>query len=61
MSSDPFDPTTDLTIRQQEVLNLIMKGLTSEDIAKKLELSQNTVKVHTKVIFEKIGRAAPER
>ena len=44
-----------LSEREIEVLQLIAKGLTNQEIANKLYLSLNTVKVHTRNIYGKLG------
>jgi len=44
-----------LTPRELEVLQLICDGLSSRDIAKKLELSPNTVAVHRANIMNALG------
>ena len=44
-----------LSIREIEVLGLIMQGLTNNDIAEKLFISYETVKSHRKHILEKTG------
>ena len=41
--------------RELEVLQLIAEGLTNQEIASKLFLSLNTVKVHTRNIYGKLG------
>ncbi len=41
--------------RELEVLQLIAEGLTNQEIASKLFLSLNTVKVHTRNIYSKLG------
>ena len=43
-----------LTQREKEVLGLIGKGMSNKDIAKKLFLSEKTVKNHLNNIFKKI-------
>ncbi len=43
-----------LTERETEVLGLIGKGMTNKEIAKKLFLSEKTVKNHLNNIFKKI-------
>jgi LuxR family maltose regulon positive regulatory protein len=44
-----------LSERELEVLQLIAEGLTNQEIAGKLFLSLNTVKVHTRNIYGKLG------
>jgi DNA-binding CsgD family transcriptional regulator len=44
-----------LSIREIEVLGLIMQGLTNNEIAEKLFISYETVKSHRKHILEKTG------
>jgi LuxR family maltose regulon positive regulatory protein len=44
-----------LSEREIEVLALIAQGLTNQEIGKRLYLSLNTVKVHTRNIYSKLG------
>lgn len=44
-----------LTPREQEVLELIASGLNNKLIARKLDLSEGTVKVHVKHLLKKLG------
>jgi LuxR family maltose regulon positive regulatory protein len=44
-----------LSKREIEVLQLIAEGLTNQEIASRLYLSLNTVKVHTRNIYGKLG------
>lgn len=41
-----------LTVRQQEVLNLLASGLRSKDIAFKLDLSVRTVEAHRQILMQ---------
>jgi LuxR family maltose regulon positive regulatory protein len=50
--SDFIEP---LSERELEVLQLIADGLTNQEIASRLFLSLNTVKVHTRNIYGKLG------
>lgn len=45
----------DLTVREVEVLNQIAGGNRNRDIAEKLFITEETVKVHIKHIMEKLG------
>jgi two-component system NarL family response regulator len=47
-------PAPRLTDREMEVLRLVAKGLNNRDIAKKLFISENTVKNHIRNILEKL-------
>jgi DNA-binding CsgD family transcriptional regulator len=44
-----------LSIREIEVLGLVMQGLTNHEIGEKLFISYETVKSHRKNILEKTG------
>lgn len=44
-----------LTGRQMEVLKLIADGFSNKEIARKLDLSENTVKIHVSGIFRALG------
>jgi len=46
---------TNLTAREVEVLNLIADGLLNKEIAKKLYISEKTVKNHVSSIFRKLN------
>jgi len=48
------DPEQRLTKREQEVLALLAKGLTRDEIAAKLFVSSETVKMHTKNLYKKL-------
>ncbi|NJM07447.1 response regulator transcription factor [Candidatus Gracilibacteria bacterium] len=44
-----------LTAREREVLRLIAEGLSNQELAARLHLSPQTVKVHTRNIYSKLG------
>ncbi len=44
-----------LTEREREVLALLAEGLTNKEIARRLTITQNTVKRHLKSLFAKLG------
>lgn len=62
MSSEPAtsvqgDLSTILTGRELEVVGLVAEGLTNKEIARKLEISPATVKVHVERLIAKLGVA----
>ncbi len=44
-----------LTAREMQVITLIVAGYTNRDLARKLKISQNTVKHHLTNVFDKLG------
>ena len=48
-------PNTDLTDREQEVLELVATGRSNKAIARRLGISEKTVKAHLTKIFQRIG------
>ena len=44
-----------LTQREKEISKLILRGLTNKEIAMELDISPNTIKIHTKHIYEKLN------
>jgi DNA-binding NarL/FixJ family response regulator len=44
-----------LTPRQQEILALVARGLSTPDVAKELEITPGTVKTHLTSIYKAIG------
>jgi DNA-binding NarL/FixJ family response regulator len=52
-----FTPRTDLTEREVEVLKLVARGLSNREVAGAIGRTDETVKVHLKNIFAKLGVA----
>ena len=52
---DTNDRLADLTEREREVLLLIARGLSNQELAERLFIADNTVKTHVKRIFTKLG------
>jgi two-component system nitrate/nitrite response regulator NarL len=48
-------PRSELTSREQQVLELVEQGLKNKEIAQELGIRPGTVKIHLKHIFEKTG------
>ncbi len=47
-----------LTRREQEILTLVARGATNKEIAHRLRISEQTVKVHLRNIFQKLDAAS---
>jgi DNA-binding NarL/FixJ family response regulator len=54
-SLDPPTLTEALTPREEEVLQLLAEGLPNKTIARRLEISEHTVKFHVAAIMGKVG------
>lgn len=44
-----------LTVRERETVQLLMRGLTSKEIAQAMNISPNTVKSFLKLVMAKVG------
>ena len=55
MKDDP--PVPELSARQQELLDSLVRGMTNSDIAGQLGISMRTVKDHFSALFAKLGVA----
>jgi len=53
-SGTPVDPVDRLTQRQREILQLVAEGLTTKEIATRLDLSVKTVESHRSNIMERL-------
>jgi two-component system NarL family response regulator len=52
-----FTPRSDLTEREIEVLGLVAQGLSNKEVARTIGRTDETVKIHLKNIFAKMGVA----
>jgi DNA-binding NarL/FixJ family response regulator len=60
MSASPSRTTDNaanekLTLRQREVLNELLKGMASKEIARTLDIAEGTVKIHLAAIYRALG------
>lgn len=54
VDGDPVDPAV-LSARQQEVLELVVEGLSNAQIAQRLYLSESTIKQHLRAAYKALG------
>jgi DNA-binding NarL/FixJ family response regulator len=52
-----YTPRVDLTPREREVLEYVARGYSNNDIAQAIGRTDETVKIHLKRVFEKLGVA----
>jgi DNA-binding NarL/FixJ family response regulator len=52
------DPAATLTARQLEIVKAVVEGRSNKDIAEKLSISEETVKRHLTIIFDKTGMSS---
>ena len=48
-------PLSSLTVRERELLEVLARGWTNQQIANRTGISENTVKYHLKNLYEKLG------
>ena len=53
--SEPSQPQMEMTVREKEILDLMVEGLSNNEIAERLIVSQSTVKFHVSNILSKLG------
>jgi DNA-binding NarL/FixJ family response regulator len=53
--SKPTTPTVPLSVRERQILQLVVEGCKNREIATRLFISEKTVKNHLSNIFEKMG------
>jgi DNA-binding NarL/FixJ family response regulator len=49
------DPLAALTAREREVVRLVGEGLRNEEVARRLGISEKTVRNHLTAVFDKVG------
>ena len=56
--ADPAGPAAEaLTPREREVLRLVVEGFANKQIARRLAITEKTVKTHVSSILQKLGVA----
>jgi DNA-binding NarL/FixJ family response regulator len=56
-AAPPDDPAAELSPREREVLDLVAQGLANKQIARRLGITERTVKAHVGSLFRRIGVA----
>jgi DNA-binding NarL/FixJ family response regulator len=52
---EPTGPPSELTEREREVLQLVAEGLTNQEMARRLRVSDSTIKFHLQNVYLKLG------
>ena len=55
LQGDPASTPAPLSRREREVLQLLAQGLTSKEIAARLDVTSNTIDTHRKTVMNKLG------
>lgn len=53
--SDFAEAFSEVSDRQQHVITLVCNGLSNKEIARKLDVTEGTIKAHLHAIYEKLG------
>lgn len=53
--AEPQDPLSQLSVREQQVLQEIARGASNKEIARTLAIAETTVKIHVQHILRKLG------
>jgi two-component system nitrate/nitrite response regulator NarP len=53
--SDIAEPFYELSVRQREIISLVCDALSNREIARKLGVTEGTIKIHLHAIFVKLG------
>ena len=52
-----YTPRVELTEREREILEYVARGFSNKDIARAIGRTDETVKIHLKSVFAKLGAA----
>ena len=53
--SDIAEPFSELSRREQQVVTLVCEGLSNKEIARRLGVTEGTVKIHLNSIYAQLG------